>query len=102
MTNLIPTARLDIEWPEGVTRGTDEAAEYGLAQILAKADELRAAGERAWFEVRYPIPVIDGDTRTEEQKLAAREATFDAIEVTDDGTIRTLPPYAELLAGGAS
>jgi hypothetical protein len=99
MTELIPTERLDIVWPEGVERNTDAAADYALGQIMAKAAELRAAGQRSWFEVRYPIPEHEGDDRTLEQKLADREATYDAIEVFEDGSIKTLLPYAWLKLG---
>ena len=69
-------------------------AESANGQIRAFADELRAAGKRPWFEVAYPgdeaiDPEGDGTT-------TVWDRSGDAVEVADDGTITTLPPYAEL------
>lgn len=94
--STLPTARLVIEWPAGVPF-TDETEETfnaaALDQITAKAAELVVAGERPWFEVWYKgVPGRDDSS----------EADFDAVEVAEDGTVATLPPYAELTAGGAS
>ena len=61
-------------------------AEAANAQIRAFGDRLRGRGLRPWFEVWYPQTTL---------------ADFDAVEVAEDGTITTLPPYAELLAGGS-
>lgn len=55
------------------------------AQIRAFAERLRRREMRPWFEVWYPHTTIND---------------FDAVEVAEDGTITTLPPYSEL-AGGA-
>ena len=90
----IPTARLDIVWPdlvEGVTVKSeleleDERNASATQQIVAFAAELIVAGERPWFEVHYPTPAGVSDVDS-----------FDAVEVLADGTIKTLPPYAELL-----
>lgn len=68
---MLPTEKL-------VIRNVDEAND----EIRAFAAELVVKGKRPWFEVWYP-------------KTTA--ATFDAVEVDDDGTITTLPPYSELV-----
>jgi len=100
MMSDLPVERLDIIWPADVVPGSDQAGAIALEQILTKADELRGRDERAWFEVRYPLPPrAPGDDRTDAERLAARESTFDALEVLADGTIHTVPPYADLLGG---
>lgn len=65
-----------------------DAAEYAVhvdanEQIRAFAASLRQADKRPWFEVWYPNTT---------------DADFDAVEVGEDGTITTLPPYSELEA----
>jgi hypothetical protein len=66
-------------------------------------DEIRAfleatpAGERAWCEVWYPAP----DHRDAAEWDHDQHESFDAVELVD-GEIVTLPPYAEILSGGAS
>lgn len=98
--SVLPTERLDVIWPADVLPDSDQAGAIALEQILAKADEMRGRGERAWFEVRYPLPPrAPGDDCTDAERLADRESTFDALEVLADGTIHTVPPYAELLGG---
>lgn len=93
-----PTARLNIVWPEGVDlNDPDPAAAESLRQIRTFAAELRATGERPWFEVWYPAP--SHLSPAERVAWEARQAdTFDAVEVADDGTVTTLPPYSELVA----
>lgn len=66
-------------------------AESANGQIRAFADELRAAGKRPWFEVWYP-----GDEGRVAEGESQWDRTGDAVEVAEDGTITTLPPYAEL------
>ncbi len=95
-TPALPTARLVLVWPEG-TPDTDENREAfdasALEQMRALAAELRARGERAWFEV-WQCGFPGRHDKTDE--------TFDAVEVDEDGNVSTLPPYAEILAGGAA
>lgn len=96
MTDILPTEKLDIAWPEDLdVTDADARNDEANGQIRAFADELRAAGKRPWFEVRYPIPpTLDA---MESVRLAhERELTFDAVEVDEDGIISTLPPYAVL------
>lgn len=92
----LPTERLVLDWPAG-TPETDETREAfdadAHARMLAFVDVLRARGERPWFEVwQRGFPGRDDKTAD----------TFDAVEVAEDGTISTLPPYATILAGGAA
>lgn len=86
MTEKIPTERVDIIWTDWMLKNTephsDERALFAMQFINAKVAELRAARKRVWFEVWYP---------------ETTEENFDAIEVLDDGTMITLPPYEELL-----
>lgn len=101
----IPTARLEIVWPDGLDLDDDTArGEYVQGRIAEFAAELRASGEslnpandNPWFELLFPLPPRkDGDERTNEQRLADREATFDAIEVFDDESFATVPSYKKL------
>lgn len=71
---------------ERISDAEQALAESANAQIRAFAARLRGRGARPWFEVWYPQTTVDD---------------FDAVEVAEDGTITTLPPYAELLAGGS-
>ena len=119
--SLVPTERLAIEYDAGVVATLaalhDEAevfypdppplelleriddveqllAESANGQIRAFADELRAAGKRPWFEVAYP-----GDESIDPQGDGTStiwDRTGDAVEVDENGTITTLPTYAEL------
>ena len=75
----IPTEKLTIIAPTDPLTDFDRAA---LEQIRAFAAELVVRGERPWFEVWYPSSTADD---------------FDAVEVAEDGTITTLPPYTELV-----
>lgn len=74
-----PTAKLTIEYPPDIEPNSDQASSYVMAQISAKAAELVADGERPWFEIWYP-----GTT----------PKTFDAVQVNEDGSVETLPPYS--------
>ena len=81
----LPTQRLQI-------LDTDAA----LDEIQAFAARLIEAGERPWFEVRYPAPAHLSPEQASEW-LVSQEGTFDAVEVVD-GAIVTLPPYSVLEA----
>ena len=86
MSNLIPTRSLQI---------TD--ASNWKEEMLAFASQLEHLGERAWFEVRWPVP----EHLSQEDSLnwiLRQEDTFDAVEVIN-GEIHTLPPYVELIGG---
>lgn len=91
MTDNIPTFTLTIGWPVD-TPYSDEAEQdfndFANQQIIDCAAELRRRGERPWMEVWYRGVPGRADTTAED---------FDAVEVSEDGTITTLPPYAELL-----
>jgi len=76
---MLPTERLTIVPPTDPLADFNQAA---LEQIHEFAAELVVRGERPWFEVWYPRSTADD---------------FDAVEVADDGTITTLPPYTELV-----
>lgn len=80
----IPTARLDIHW---AGEQEDEFNEKANAAIVAKANELRAAGAYPGMEVWYFDVPGRRDTTAE---------FFDAVVVSDEGQITTLPPYAEI------
>ncbi len=88
MSDKIPTRSLQVIDPDN---WENEALDF--------AQQLVAAGERPWFEVRYPAP----EKLTDEEKaewLDRQESlegvgTYDAIEYVD-GVFVTLPPYAEL------
>lgn len=86
MTDLIPTKKLFIRNPDS---WEEEMLEFG--------SQLAEAGERPWFEVRWPAPV---NLSAEQARawIERQEDTYDAVEVID-GVIHTLPPYAELLEG---
>lgn len=126
MTGLLPTAKLDLKFDAelvGELKALHKRAELSYPnppapdllaeidereevlnadanrQILAKGAELRAAGERPWFEVWYPYDSQvdpDGDGTS-----TFWDRTGDAVEVLADGTIMPLPPYSELAKAGA-
>ena len=71
-----PTARLDIDLPDGLTE--EERAQFIGDHIATKQLELREAGEPEWFELHY--------------------AADDSIEphiVYPDGSFGVLPPDDE-------
>lgn len=68
---------------EQISAAEQHLADSANAQIVAFGHSLRARGQRPWFEVWYPQTTVDD---------------FDAVEVAVDGTITTMPPYAELEA----
>lgn len=92
MSDKIPTRSLVITDP---ANWEQQAREF--------AQELIAAGERPWFEVRYPAP--DRLTDDEQAEWLDRQerlegvGTYDAIELVD-GHFVSLPPYAELAKEG--
>lgn len=65
-----------------------------MTEVREFLENLKASGERAWCEVVYPAPP-HRDVVTWETEQAD---TFDAVELTDDGDIVTLPPYSVLEA----
>lgn len=90
---LLPTERLYLDWPAGVAETDESREEFDATsreKMLALAADLRARGERPWFEVWHRGIPGRKDTN---------DSTFDAVEVAEDGTIETLRPYAEILAG---
>lgn len=83
----IPTERIDIRWG-GEDEDTFNA--NANAAIVAKAEQLRAAGEYPGMEVWYFDVPYRPDTTA---------ADFDAVVVDEAGWITTLPPYSQI--GGA-
>lgn len=76
-TNTPPSERVDIALPED-SDSQDELYTLATAQIIAKANELRAQGKPAIFQVWYP---------------QTTEADYDVVEVAEDGTVTTMPSY---------
>ncbi len=67
-------------------------------EIRAFLGRLKAEGVRPWCEVFFPAPThLTGAER--DQWLADQDNAFDAVEMLEDGTLVTLPPYTELLEG---
>ena len=93
MSDKIPTRSLTIQDPDNWEA---EAREF--------AAQLVAAGERPWFEVRYPAPARLTEAEQAEwldrQESLEGKGTYDAIELVD-GQFVSLPPYAELAKAGA-
>lgn len=88
MSDKIPTRSLTIQAPDNWEA---EAREF--------AEQLVAAGERPWFEVRWPAPDrLDDKAKAEwldRQERLEGVGTFDAIELVN-GVFKTVPSYAEL------
>lgn len=63
-----------------------------MTEIRTFLEGLKASGERPWCEVFYPAPPHRDPDEWEREQAEA----FDAVELTDDGDIVTLPPYSEL------
>jgi hypothetical protein len=64
-------------------------------EFFAFAKLLQEAGERVWFEVRWPSP----KSLLPQEQLAwqeRQESCYDAVELKD-GVFCTLPPYSELI-----
>lgn len=86
MTAPLPTHRCRIIDPANAN-----------AELREFLEGLKASGERPWCEVFYPAP----PHRNAEEWETLQADTFDAVELTDDDELVTLPPYAELEAAGA-
>lgn len=92
MSTNLPTRKLELTWPKGAeetAEARDAFNEKCNQEIVNFASMLRELGERPWFEIWYKGFPDRPDTTA---------ADFDAVEVAADGTITTLPPYAELEA----
>lgn len=68
-----------------------------MTEVREFLEGLKASGERAWCEVVYPAPPHRDPDEWEREQAD----TFDAVELTDDGDIVTLPPYAVLEAASS-
>lgn len=86
MTAPLPTHRCRVIDPSNA-----------MTEVRGFLENLKASGERPWCEVVYPAPAH----RDPDEWEAAQAGTFDAVELTDDGDVVTLPPYAELEAASA-
>jgi hypothetical protein len=86
MTAPLPTHRCRVVDPDNA-----------MLEVREFLEGLKANGERPWCEVVYPAPAH----RNAEEWETLQADTFDAVELTADGDIVTLPPYAELEAASA-
>ena len=88
MSDKIPTRSLQVTDPDNWE-----------AEALDLAEQLVAAGERPWFELRWPAPEKLTDEEKAEwldrQERLEGSGTFDAVELVD-GVFQTVPSYAEL------